>query len=413
MIDLSVESARSAYKKEEVQAILKNEEVDVVISLPIFGNEASYYLAHKKNASLVLFMTAPYGFPHINWAMGDSVNPSFMPSPVTGFSQHMNFVERFLNTCATAIFVLMRQFNSLPKIQAMLEEVFPGEEIPPMDELINNAALYINHGTPFTGDGLRPVMPNTIMAGLMTCNEAKPLPKDLKDFVENSEHGVIFLSFGSVVRASKMPEEKRKAILAVFSKLKQRVIWKWEAAMEDAPSNVMVSSWLPQTSLLAHPNVKLFITHGGAGSIQETICHKTPIIGVPIFGDQPVNVKEAVNQHIGVQLNWHGMTEDTLESAIHQVLDDPSYQTSISKLSDLIMDQPQHPLDRAIWWLEYLLRHPHNPDMKPVTHELYWFQYFLLDVMATILFILVIIVLLIVKICSCCCNIFRKKSKTD
>ena len=114
MIDLSVESARSAYKKEEVQAILKNEEVDVVISLPIFGNEASYYLAHKKNASLVLFMTAPYGFPHINWAMGDSVNPSFMPSPVTGFSQHMNFVERFLNTCATAIFVLTELFLKDP-----------------------------------------------------------------------------------------------------------------------------------------------------------------------------------------------------------------------------------------------------------------------------------------------------------
>ena len=413
MIELSVESARSAYKKEEVQAILKNQEIDVVISLPIFGNEASYYLAHKKNASLVLFMTAPYGFPHINWAMGDTVNPSYMPSPITGFSQHMNFIERFINTCATAAFVLMRQFNSLPKTQAMLEEVFPKEEIPLLDELINNVALYINHGTPFTGDGLRPVMPKTIMAGLMTCNEAKPLSKELKDFVENSEHGVIFLSFGSVVKASKMPEAKRKAILAVFSKLKQRVIWKWETAMEDAPSNVMVSSWLPQTSLLAHPNVKLFITHGGAGSIQETICHKTPIIGVPIFGDQPVNVKEAVNQHIGVHLNWHEMSEAALESAIHKVLDDPSYHASVSKLSNLIMDQPLHPLDRAVWWLEYLLRHPHNPDMKPVTHQLNWLQYFLLDVIAAILLILTIIFLLIVKIISCLYNFCRKKNKID
>ena len=413
MIELSVDSAKKAYKTKEVQDIINNEEIDVVISLPIFGNEAGYYLAHKKNASLVLFMTMPHGFPHINWAMGDTVNPSFMPSPITGFSQHMNFVERFINTWATAMFVLMRKFISLPRTQAMLGEVFPEDEIPPLDDLINNVSLFINHGTPFTGDGLRPVMPNTIMAGLMTCTEAKPLPQDLKEFVENSENGVIFVSFGSIVKASKMPEAKRKGMLAVFSRLKQRVIWKWETPMEDAPGNVMVSSWLPQTSVLAHPNVKLFITHGGAGSIQETICHKTPIVGVPFFADQPSNVREAVHREIGVYLDWHGLSEETLESAIHQVLDDPTYQASITKLSHLIMDQPQHPLDRSIWWLEYLIRHPHNPQMKPITQNLHWFQYFLLDVIAVNFFITCIIITLITKIASCCYKLCISKTKVD
>ena len=111
-------------------------------------------------------------------------------------------------------------------------------------------------------------MSKTIMAGLMTCQKPASLPTNLEEFVTKSKHGVIFVSFGSVVKASKMPESKRKAMLSVFSKLKQRVIWKWEKAMEDAPDNVMISSWLPQTSLLAHGNVKLFITHGGAGSVQ-------------------------------------------------------------------------------------------------------------------------------------------------
>ena len=254
-------------------------------------------------------------------------------------------------------------------------------------------------------------MPQMIKAGFMSCHPAaEPLDQDLEKFITDSKHGVIFVSFGSVVKASKMPESKRKMMLSVFSRLKQRVIWKWETSMEDAPDNVMLSSWLPQTSLLAHPDVKLFITHGGAGSIQETICHKTPIVGIPIGGDQVVNVKEVVNKRVGIQVNWHGMTEDSLLSAITEVLEDPEYQSSVSRLSELIMDQPLHPLERSVWWLEYLLRHPHNPGMRPVTHDLYWFQYFLLDVIAVFVLIIAVIIFLLVKILRCCCT---RKAKQD
>ena len=58
------------------------------------------------------------------------------------------------------------------------------------------------------------------------------------------------------------------------------------------------------------------------------------------------------------------MTEESLTSSIHEVLDNTSYRRAITELSDLVMDQPQHPLDRASWWLEYLLRHPHNPALQ-------------------------------------------------
>ena len=285
----------------------------------------------------------------------------------------------------------------------------------------------MNHGTPFTGDGLRPVMPKTILAGFMSCTPAKPLPEELETFIQESEHGVIFVSFGSVVKASKMPEAKRQAMLAVFSRLKQRVIWKWEEPMEDAPSNVLVSSWLPQTSLLAHPRVKLFITHGGAGSIQETVCHKTPIVGVPIGSDQFLNVAEVVSKGVGQQVGWHGMTEDSLHTAVTEVLGDSSYQEAVTRLryshphnykgtkqlldvpSDLIMDQATHPLERAVWWLEYLLRHPHNPDMRPVTHGLHWTQFFLLDVIVVVLLAITVLGVIIVKLVRCCCCSRKRK----
>ena len=153
----------------------------------------------------------------------------------------------------------------------------------------------------------------------MSCRPALALPQDLLQFVQSAHHGVIFVSFGSILQASAMPEYKRQMMLRVFSRLEQKVIWKWELAMPDAPENVLISPWLPQTSLLAHTNVKVFITHGGAGSIQETICHRTPILGGPFFGDQIVNVREAVNRNIGRTVPWFQMEELAFEKEIKEV----------------------------------------------------------------------------------------------
>ena len=125
-----------------------------------------------------------------------------------------------------------------------------------------------------------------------------------------------------------------------------------------------------------------------------------------------MNVKEAVNNHVGVRLEWHGMTEEKLETALLEVLTNPEYQSSVDRLSSLILDQPQHPLDRAVWWLEYLIRHPANTSMKPHTHNLHWFQYFLLDILAVVIILFSILSFTLYKLISCCCrkNVLKKKS---
>ncbi len=43
------------------------------------------------------------------------------------------------------------------------------------------------------------------------------------------------------------------------------------------------------------------------------------------------------------------------------------------------------PLDRAVWWLEHVLRHPTLYAGKAAVHKLTWFQYFLLDIIGFIL----------------------------
>ena len=125
-IKLSIDNNRNAMTHPKFIEIMETKPFDVLITTPFFGNEGSYYVAHKKNASLVLFMSAPFGFSWMNWANGDPYNPAYMPMFTTSFSQSMSFLERLTNTAVAAFFhVAVRGFNALPKVHSLLAEVFP------------------------------------------------------------------------------------------------------------------------------------------------------------------------------------------------------------------------------------------------------------------------------------------------
>jgi hypothetical protein len=56
---------------------------------------------------------------------------------------------------------------------------------------------------------------------------------------------------GSGLYSSDMPEIKRQAFVEAFSKLRQRIIWKWETdSLPGKPSNVKIGKWFPQSDIL-------------------------------------------------------------------------------------------------------------------------------------------------------------------
>lgn len=70
----------------------------------------------------------------------------------------------------------------------------------------------------------------------------------------------------------------------------------------------------------AHPNVKLFITHGGAGGCNEAMYHQVPMLGIPFFGDQPSNVKKYVNDGLARGMTLDQVTDQTFSEAINDLL---------------------------------------------------------------------------------------------
>lgn len=274
----------ACFGHKDMQTLLHdpNTKFDAVIVIPFFGNEAGYYLAHRFKAPLILYFTGQVSVSWVDDAMGQPHNTAYLPTAVLPFTSEMTFFQRVINTFGNFVFHrILRNTYILGNDLKILQKYFPGEEIPDLTEIEKNASLTLSFSHPLIMDGWRPYVPNFVSLGMMNCKGVDKLPPDNKigQFLDNAKEGVIYVSFGSVISASLMSEEKRLSFLSSFSKLKQKVLWKWETeTMVDQPSNVMLSKWLPQQEVLAHPNVKLFITHGGQSSFQETLCHKKPVV---------------------------------------------------------------------------------------------------------------------------------------
>lgn len=138
----------------------------------------------------------------------------------------------------------------------------PGRPLPHVAELYQNVSLILANTHPSISRP-RPRMPGIVYYAGAHIKPPKPLPTHLQEFLDTAQHGVIFFSLGSHLQSSKLPKEKMDAFIKVFGSLKQRVIWKFEDESYTVPANVLIGKWLPQSDILAHPNVQLFITHGG------------------------------------------------------------------------------------------------------------------------------------------------------
>ncbi|KAJ8917748.1 hypothetical protein NQ315_005199 [Exocentrus adspersus] len=290
-------------------------------------------------------------------------------------------------------------------------------QIPPdlNDALYNVSLVLLNsHESIFAP---QPHVPCMVEIGGFHVQQPKKLPEDLQKFLDNAKEGVIYFSMGSNLKSKNLPVEKREAILKAFSKRREKVLWKWEDdVLPGQPANVKLGKWLPQQDILAHPNVKLFITHGGLLSTTETVYHGVPVIAIPILGDQKMNAKNAERAGYGIVLPFPELSEGKLSELMDEILTNPSYTTNVKQRSRIMKDRQIDPLDNAVYWIEYVIRHNGAKHLRVPYMELTWYQFYLLDVLAFLLGVVIVTVIIVKKGCSYLYGKLRKskdKGKQD
>ncbi|TDH17275.1 hypothetical protein EPR50_G00007090 [Perca flavescens] len=224
-------------------------------------------------------------------------------------------------------------------------------------------------------------MPNVVYMGGFQCKPAKPLPEHLEEFVQSSgEHGVILMSLGTFV--SELPADVTNVIAAAFAELPQKVIWRHKG---DRPAtlgnNTLIVNWIPQNDLLGHPKMKLFVAHGGTNGVQEAMYHGVPVVGLPLFFDQYDNLLRLKERGAATLLTINTVDKgNNFLEAIQEVLNEPSYRMNMQRLSRLHRDQPITPLENAIFWIEFVMRHKGAAHLKAESYRMPWYSYHSVDV---------------------------------
>lgn len=156
--------------------------------------------------------------------------------------------------------------------------------------------------------------------------------------------------------------------------------WESDEIPIQMPNNVLTLKWLPQNDILAHPSIRLFISHCGLGGVAEARFYGVPILGIPLFGDQPENLRTIVKEGWAVALEFNDITDESLSQALNEILLNKAYRDVVRRSSVLYRDRPQSALDTAVFWIEYVLRHNGANHLQNEAVHLNFFQNNSLDV---------------------------------
>lgn len=342
--------------------------------------------------------------------------PSYVPAAGVHnhLTDHMDFNQRLENVLLYAVQTVMLRLHMFLTSSQHYTSLL--DKPTTICETIGRADIWLIR-TYWDFEYPRPFLPNFQFVGGLHCKPAKPLPDEIEKFVQSSgDDGVVVFSLGSMIK--NITKERANTIAEALGQIPQKVLWRYMGEKpETLAPNTRLYNWIPQNDLLGHPKTKAFISHGGTNGIYEAIYHGVPMVGLPMFADQPDNIMHMKTKGAAVMLDYNKMTTKDLKEAIDDVINNSSYKEGMMKLSRIHHDQLMTPLDRAVFWIEFVMRNKGAKHLRVAAHDLTWYQYYCLDVAVFLLSVIGLIIFLFVKTCKWllhkCFKRNSKKSKKE
>ncbi|CAK1587786.1 unnamed protein product [Parnassius mnemosyne] len=340
-----------------------------------------------------------------------------VPFLTNEFPVPMSFKDRLFNTYS---FVNMMYYiwRDTARTISIYEQRFAplaaarGVSLPPFSEAMHNISiLFVNSHPSFTPAISLP--PNVIeIAGYHIDEVTPPLPKDLQEILDSSPRGAVYFSLGSIHESAALPEKTKHDLLKVLGELPYTVLWKFEEKLDGLPKNVHIRSWMPQASILAHPNVKIFISHGGLLSTLETLRYGVPIITIPVFGDHASNAERCVQAGYALKIKLSSDMAPELKIALNEMISNDKYYKKVKSLSKVFNSRPVKESKLISHYVELAIESKGAYHLRSKAILYKWYELWMLDQVVAVLAVLFIFYVILKKIISAIIKKLAKDSKT-
>ncbi|KAI3886485.1 hypothetical protein MKW92_010278 [Papaver armeniacum] len=165
---------------------------------------------------------------------------------------------------------------------------------------------------------------------------------------------VLYISFGSqnTISASNMMElalgleKSGKSFIWVLRPpigFESKSEFKWSEwlpegfveRMNETQKGFLVEKWAPQLEILCHRSTGAFLSHCGWNSVLESLSQGVPIIGWPLYAEQPYNSK-MIQEEMGISVElargFEGeISSDDVKRVVEQVMDSSKGQEMRNK----------------------------------------------------------------------------------
>ncbi|XP_063075911.1 2-hydroxyacylsphingosine 1-beta-galactosyltransferase [Engraulis encrasicolus] len=315
---------------EAVMAQLKQESFDLLLVDP--NEMCGFVIAHILGVQYAVFSTGLW-YPA---EVGAPAPLSYVPEFNSLLTDRMTLLQRVVNTAVYLVSRFGVQYLVLPKYDRIMKK----HNIEPavsMHDLVQGSRLWMLC-TDMALEFPRPTLPHVVYVGGILTKPPNPLPQEFDDWLKDTEKdGFMVVSFGAGVKY--LSDDIAHKLAGALGRLQQKVIWRFSGVPpSNLGNNTKLVDWMPQNDLLD-------------------------------------------NQACSYSNTWN------LDKTMHL----EKYRERARMLSNIHKDQPGHPVSRAVYWINYILRHHGAPHLHSSVYNISTYQYFLLDVvvvMATALLLI-------------------------
>ncbi|KAF5909481.1 UDP-glucuronosyltransferase 2C1-like isoform X1, partial [Clarias magur] len=319
MVEQNRVFCRELFAHKDLLEKWRKEQFDVLLTDPIVS--CGELLAEKLNLPVIHSLRFTFGSVMERTCGQLPAPPSYVPSVGLLYTDHMDFLQRVKNI----LFIVFNDivFNLMARVKwnQFYTEVM-GKPTT-LCESLGKADIWLIR-TYWDFEYPRPLLPNFKFVGGLHCKPAKPLPKEMEDFVQSSGNdGIVVFSLGSMVK--NLTKDRANAIASALGQIPQKVLWRYAGKKpETLGPNTRIYDWIPQNDLLGHPKTKAFVTHAGTNGLYEAIHHGVPMVGLPLFGDQHDNIFHMQTKGAAIVLDFNKMESKDLTKALNDVINNPS-----------------------------------------------------------------------------------------